>query len=318
MFSRFFLFTFIIYGGLLSGYFARKKGYVSEKWSKSVLKVLIVCVTPIIISFSLWASELSENIFLLTLPLIGAIICLFLIFPARLFAKFHKHNSAQTGSYLMSSMFSNIGYSWGGFLCLFFLGEKGLALAMVYSLYFSPMQYTLGFFLGRHYGINQRKGLYYNIKRSFADPLSFFPYLGMIIGVFLSIKGVIRPEIIGRINNLLVMGATFFCLFAVGLTIKFRYTKKYIKEYISISVVKFFISPVIALFLGWLFGYFYMLDRLPLKVLFIESFMPVAVTASIITNLFNTDQNLTNSCWLFTMIASFFMVPFIYVIINLF
>lgn len=316
MISKFVIFTFIIYGGLLSGYFAREKGYVSEEWSKTILKVLIICIAPAIISFSLWASELTKNIFLLTLPLVGAILSLSQMFPARLFSKFHKHNSAQTGSYLMSSIFSNVGYSWGGFLCLLFLGEEGFALSVLYALYMAPMTYTLGFFLGRHYGKNERKGFFYNLRQTITDPLSFFPYMGMIIGIILSMKGIIRPEILGKVNSLLVMAATFFTLFAIGLTVKFKLMKGFIKEYISISILKFFISPAVALFLGCLFGYSHILNGLPLKVLFIESCMPVAITANIITNLFNTDQNLTNSCWLFTMVASFFMVPFIYVIVN--
>ena len=100
-------------------------------------------------------------------------------------------------------------------------------------------------------------------------------------------------------------------LFGVGLTLKFRKIKEFKRICFSISLMKFAYSPLIGLILAYAMGYSRILNKLPLKVVFIEASMPVAINVLILTNLFGLDKDLANSCWISTTLASIVIIPLI-------
>jgi predicted permease len=87
-----------------------------------------------------------------------------------------------------------------------------------------------------------------------------------------------------------------------------------VRHSLWISLIKFLLNPVISLFLVWVLGYFGMHSTLPLRVAFVESFMPTAILAVVLSKLFRLNEDLANASWILTTIL---MVPLIPVIIWL-
>lgn len=310
MFPRIIYSLLTVFGSLTVGYLARKGSHVNEERSSLIIKLGTIFISPWIFCFNFWALEKS-NISIITLPLVGALISTFSLVPARLLARFHHLGKREIGSYLSCAMFSNVGFTFGGFLCFALLGEKGYTLSLLYSLYMTPFFYTIGFYVARYYGVEGSQSLIKGLKATFAEPVSLCPIMGLIAGLGLNMAEISRPIIITSANRILIPVTTFLVLFGVGLTLKFRKIKEFKKVCFSISLMKFVYSPLIGLILAYAMGYSRILNKLPLKVVFIEASMPVAINVLILTNLFGLDKDLVNSCWISTTLASIVIIPLI-------
>lgn len=311
LFKIFFI-VFILFVPLGIGYWLKRRSLLSnpESTSSSIIIFLTKLVTPFILLFSFWKLDLSHiNIF--TLPLIGVVISTMSLIPAIFFARFHKLNHKQKGSFLTSAMFSNVGYTLGGFVAFVLYGEVGFGLTVLYCLYFKPYFYTVGFYIAEKHSKEQKIKIKDSLKKIFTEGIRLFPLLGLACGIILNLLSVPRPDFINLLNNFLIPTSTFGYMFAIGMTLKFRAIKKFKAPVFSMSFIKFIWSPLIGLAFAYLFGYHSIMGGLPLKIVLIEASMPVAITSLIIPGLFNLDQDLSNSCWLFT---TFLIIPLLLVL----
>lgn len=299
--------VFVLFIPLVIGYRIRKSGIWadSDSVSTSVIVYLTKLVAPLVILFAFWKLDLS-NIAIFTLPVIGIMVSTLALIPAGFFAKLHNLNHKQTGSFFTSAMFSNVGYTLGGFIAFVLYGEVGFGLTVLYCLYFRPYFYTIGFYIGENYSSKERVRIKNSLKKMFTEGIRLFPLLGVAGGVILSFLSVPRPEFIGLLNKFLIPVSTFGYMLAIGMTLKFRAVKKFKTPLLSMSFIKFIWSPVIGLSLAYLLGFHNIMDGLPLKIALIESCMPAAIASLIVPALFNLDQDLSNSLWLFT---TFLIIP---------
>ena len=317
MYSKFIFPFLLIWVALIGGYIVKRKGYLTEKLSNPIIKTVILFGQPIIICLAFWVVRIP-NIHILTLPLVGLVLSILLYLVGKIFSDFHKHNSKDKGAYLSCCMFSNIGLSLGGFICFLLFGEQGLGLAIFYSIYSSPLFYTVGFYIARFYAKSGERSWIKNLKSFFNDPLSIVPNVALIVGLILNFSNIARPQFFTLLNNILIPLTTFLYMFSIGLTIKFAKIKKYFNECLSISFLKFIINPIIGLSLAYLFVRINILDTLSLKVIFIESAMPVAISSLILSSLFKLNKDLTNSCWVFTTFITAPWISLIYWIMKAF
>lgn len=320
----------IIFGSLFFGYFIRKKGIISrpQEVSALIVKNTFRFISPIILCLSFWKLNLKD-LSIWTLPLVGLAISTILLILGKYFALLHKLTPKQTGSFITASMFSNIGYTLGGFLCFVLFGEIGLALAILYSLYYTPYFYTIGFYVAEYYGHERKtkikkslKGMFTPLDRKrltgFTEDIRLFPLIGLLLGVFLNLAKIHRPEFFSYVIKILVPTATFGYFSSIGLTFRFSTAKKFKKVCLSMSIIKFVISPIIGLGLAYLMGYHKMLDALPMKIVLIESCMPVALSALLLTVFFDIDRDLSNACWLVTTFMMLLVIPVLINILLLF
>lgn len=150
------------------------------------------------------------------------------------------------------------------------------------------------------------------------DPFFYVGVGSVLIGLFLNLSTLQRPQIYASINEILIPLTTFILLFSVGLTFKLSRVTKYIKECLLISLVKFLIVPATILIITLLLGYQHISDGLPLKVSIILSAMPVAFNSVIVANIYNLNIDLVNSCWIFTTFAVLLVLPIILFVVGLF
>ena len=119
------------------------------------------------------------------------------------------------------------------------------------------------------------------------------------------------------IVKLRVGSKLFETMVDLDLAMKFRKVKKYIKECVTISIIKFILMPIIISSIAILLGYDIFEGGLPLKVAIILSSMPVAFTAMVPVSIYDLNLDLANSCWLVTTMGLFIVVPLLSYIIRL-
>ncbi len=315
---RTFYVLLILFLPLTAGYGLRKKNLIlkPELISIRLIVFLTKAVTPFVVLFSFWKLELtSAKIF--TLPLAGMAISTLALAPAFFFVKVHGLNRKQAGSYLTSAMFSNIGYTLGGFIAFVLYGEAGFGLTVLYCLYFKPFYYTIGFYIAENYSSKKGVKIKDNLKKVFTDGIRLFPLLGLAGGIGLNLLGVPRPGFIQQLNGFLIPATTFIYMFAIGMTLKLRAVKRFKVPVLSMSVIKFIWSPLIGLAIAYFLGYRFIMGGLLFKVALIESFMPSAITSLMLPALFNLDQDLSNSCWIFTTLLLIPLLPVMFWILSL-
>ncbi|OIO39736.1 MAG: hypothetical protein AUJ75_00950 [Candidatus Omnitrophica bacterium CG1_02_49_10] len=303
------------FGGLALGYIFKLKGYLQGEWPNHIMRYVVMFISPVIMCISFWKLHIP-NIKILTLPLVGLSVTLLSIPPAIFISSKYKLTRRQKGSVVTTAMFSNIGYTMGGFLAFVLLGEKAFNLTILYILYYSPFFYIVGFYMAERYGLSGKNLIGEIIRKTFTQGIRLMPLLGLFIGGILSLSGVERPAIFYRINSILVPAATFAILFAAGLNLRLSKIPQRLGICLWMSFIKFVYSPALALLLAYLLGYGAIDGGLPLKVVFIESSMPVAVSSLMLPSMFNLDQDISNFVWLFTTILLIPIIPVIALILR--
>ena len=110
---------------------------------------------------------------------------------------------------------------------------------------------------------------------------------------------------------------TILLLISIGMAMKFRKVGAYLRECVSISLIKFILVPVLASVPAYFLGYGRIQNGLPLKVVIILSAMPVAFNALIPPSIYNLDLDLANSCWFFTTALLVVVLPVLLMVTNM-
>jgi hypothetical protein len=110
---------------------------------------------------------------------------------------------------------------------------------------------------------------------------------------------------------------TLLLLVSIGMAMKFRKIGAYLRECLSISLIKFILVPVLVCLPAYFLGYGSIQNGLPLKVVLILSSMPVAFNALIPPSIYNLDLDLANSCWFFTTAMLVVILPVQIMIVNM-
>ncbi|MBM4084277.1 MAG: hypothetical protein FJ272_05765, partial [Planctomycetes bacterium] len=151
MVTKFLTFTFLIYGTLLLAAAARARGLVREEVSARLMRFAILFLESSVAVLSFWVLDLSQPRLVVLTPLVAALVSLACFGLGRGLSRLHEHQPKSAGSYVACSMFSNVGLTLGGFLCFMLLGEQGLSVALLYSAYFIPFFFSVGFGVARSY-----------------------------------------------------------------------------------------------------------------------------------------------------------------------
>lgn len=320
-----FIYSFaIIFMGLLLGYVAQilvRRGHLELKMPVDDLrqilqKAALLFVNPIAILGAVWIVNL-RNATLIALPFIG--LFTFLIGGALAVAasRLLDLESKKTGALFGCGFFTNIG-AIGTLVCYIFLGEAGFALVAIYKLFEELAYYGIGFPIAKYFSSSRHdvpaRGLLKHLAR---DPYIIVALSAITIGGLLNIAGVQRPDVYKTIISVFVPLLTMLLLISIGMAMKFRKIGTYLRECLSISLIKFVLVPVLVSLPAYFLGYGDIQNGLPLKVVLILSSMPVAFNALIPPSIYNLDLDLANSCWFFTTALLVIVLPVLLLIINL-
>jgi hypothetical protein len=137
------------------------------------------------------------------------------------------------------------------------------------------------------------------------------------LGGLLNLSDVQRPEFYATITSVFVPIMTVLLMTSIGMAMKFHKIGSYLRECLSISLIKFVLVPVLVSLPAYFLGYGDIQNGLPLKVVLILSSMPVAFNALIPPSIYNLDLDLANSCWFFTTALLVVVLPVLLLVINL-
>ncbi len=284
---------------------------------KLLQKTALLFVNPVAIMGAIWVVNI-QDIKIATLPFIGLFALLLGGVLALGFARVIKLPPYQTGAMYGCGSFTNIG-SIGALICFVYLGETGFALVPIYKIFEELSYYAIGFPIARYYSdTEQEETPLSRIKNMGRDPFIIVALSSIIMGGFFNAANIDRPLILGTIVSLFVPLGTILLLTSIGLAMRFRRVRDYLKVCISISVIKFLLVPLLTFSLAYLIGLGEMDNGLPLKVVLILSSMPVAFNALIPPSIYDLDLDLANSCWFFTTALLAIVLPVLLYIINLF
>ena len=300
----------VIIGALVAGYLARRSERFPADCSGGITRSAMSYLQPIPLMLMIWGLE-PPGWQTSLLPFFSAALIL-LIWPVSwLFARLLRLDARGTGSFVIISMFSNVGLTYGAFVCYILLGELGAALGLIYCLAFSPLFYTVGFFIGRRYGTEGGQGIAAIIRDTWRDPQTRNPLLGFTLGGVMNLVGLPRPELAAPLLDILIPGTTAVFLFAIGLSLSLASVVRQTRACLALGLIKFVICPAMAMGLAWLIGLGRGVAQPVLQVLFIESATPVAIMALIVPQIFDLDKDLANAGWLTTNLAAIGLAFFV-------
>jgi predicted permease len=220
------------------------------------------------------------------------------------------HQSAR-GAFVVSSMFSNVGSTMGGFLCLLYLGDKGLIVSQLYLLSSIPYYFTAVFTVARGFAGGERRTVWQALRANFSDPIAALPLTGMAVGLSLGLAGVPLPIALEIPRRVFVFVAVIMFALSFGLTAQVRLMVKRIRDYLAILPVKFVVAPLAGLAFVLVAGYSLTSNPLAFKVVIIQSMMPVAIWSVVAAKLFRLDDHLALGAWIFTTLSLSPLVPLI-------
>ncbi|KMK76130.1 AEC family transporter [Alkalihalobacillus pseudalcaliphilus] len=319
---KFILAIAIIIGGLLVGrllrLFIQKNGQSSripfDKMIQKMIPFVLLGINPIILLAAFWIVEIEEMKFLL-LPVLGIFALIIGGALAILSSRLLRHQPVQTGAMFVSGSFSNWG-AFGMLFCFLLLGEMGLAFAAMVRLFEELFYYTVCFPVAKGYGPNAKQDQAPSrFKKIVTDPFILVTFSAISIGAILNFSGIVRPELVGNLNEFLVPLASFLLVVPLGFTMKVNSVRKYYKEGLIISSIKFISVPIITVSAAWLLGLGAYQDGLLIYVLLILSAMPPAVMSLVPAQLYKLDIELANANWIVSTSMLLVVLPILYLLI---
>ncbi|MFO7946229.1 MAG: AEC family transporter [Armatimonadota bacterium] len=306
----------VILGGLIIGYTLRKSGRLPEQASTPLNEFVLTYIQPFVIALALWSME-PPDLQTLALPIfdIALILCLW---PAGiLISRLIRMDRPSRGSFVLMTMFSNVGFTYGTFLAYVAIGPQGAALGALYCVSFLPVLFTVGFFVARRHAPGSHAGALEALKDLVTDSHTRNPMVGIAAGLLLSFVGIGAPAASGFTIDILMPLTTALFLVAIGLGLRLSAVRDYWRECTLLHGARFLVSPAIGLALAFAFGYWQMADHDLLKVVFIQSATPAAIMAVMVADIFDLNKGLAGALWITTNVTSIFLAPVILYIASL-
>jgi predicted permease len=268
----------IILFGLLSGYCVQilaQRGRLHlpmsiDELRKLLQKIALLFINPVAIIGAIWVVSI-QNVRLAALPFIGLFALISGGVLAWAAAQLLSLEPRKTGAMFGCGSFTNIG-SIGALVCFVFLGENGFALVPIYKLFEELSYYTVGFPIAKYYSSsNKNEHISQRLKGLAWDPFIIVALSSILLGGLLNLSGTIRPAIFKSIVAVCVPSGTILLLASIGLAFKFKRVRHYLKECVTVSLIKFALVPAIAVSLAHFIGFGSIDNGLPLKVVVILS-----------------------------------------------
>ncbi|GIX43232.1 MAG: hypothetical protein KatS3mg129_2965 [Leptospiraceae bacterium] len=309
------IFPFVI------GFFIKEKLKL-EEWQKKqlserMLRINLIYFEPFIIIW--YIGKLEFNLSTLYLPIGG----LFLVFLGFLFGYLLSipYSLRNRITLIVNTSLANHGYTMGGIICYFILGEKGLSKALIFISYF--YFYLYGFL----FPWIQKKQNYYIKNQSFSikqkiKDYRLFPLYGLILGILIFIFQLPLPQsfYLSYIIQIMVYISIIIYYFSLGINLEFKKLSLRKNNIVKkILLIKFIIIPLITFIVLKIIPE-NLLSLFDKKVIFIMSFMPGAVYSIVSSIIFNLNIQLTIQIFVWSTITFLIgILPLLYLfLIKLF
>jgi len=274
-----------------AGHIARQRGWMRESSAGPLMfRLVVLCWAPASM-LVLWQLPLQWN--LICLPVIGALVPVALAPVGLGLARLGRLDRIDTGTFLCTVGTSNIGFTMGGFVCYCLFGMEGLGYAQLYACSWTLPYVGFYYSVARRFGEEAAVDLRF-VLRTLLDRRSL-PVLAALVGVTLNLSGVPMPAWIKtwRILDTWIILTVLLSFAIMGLQLHFSNLGDRKRLQAMLAGVKFCVAPLVA----WMLvsAAQKLLPPLPLlarQVVIVQSFMPTAIYAVVIANLFHLNARL--------------------------
>lgn len=138
----------------------------------------------------------------------------------------------------------------------------------VHKLFEEVSYYSIGFPIAKYYSVAKENdgSEATRLNGLLRDPFILVAVSSLILGTLLNLSGIERPAFYDLVNSVLVPLATILLLTSIGLALRFSRIGDYMRECVSVSLIKFVLVPVLIFMLARTLGFGSMEGALPLKV----------------------------------------------------
>ena len=296
---------------LAIGYTARRRGWMREQLSRPIhLHTVIWTWSPVML-FSLWHLRIDTQ--LLTVMAIQVVVMLAAWGLMAVLGRLIGCGRDQIGVMILAAVISNQGFSLGSFLCYRVLDPPRDALGYASAYLGAQIIVTVLVFyaVAQHYAGEHRQPLGRLIARGlFGLPAA--PLYCAAAGIGLSLGDVPYPD--QFVERSYILEICFIAGAAggyggIGLRLRLGDSIRYLRHHVVLAVTKFIALPALTIGLMLALGFTVAhLNPLPFDVLMIESAMPAALAAVMISNMFGLDARLASVVWLWNTLL-FCVVP---------
>jgi predicted permease len=296
---------------VIVGFMLRRLSTLDAKIMDRIMLLQLFLLLPISTALSFWVVSIEP--FLLGLPFIGALMILLPGAMGLSYLRLRFQDPLEQGSFLLSVMLANRGVV-GAISVFIIFGETGYAYAQLTMMLAPPIVYLLCFQLAQHFS---RIGTHNNIDRMsfkslFLHPRQL-PLLGIILGLVLNICKIPRPKPLGLALPFLIHIGAWLFLVPIGYSFNPARIRPYIFKIWDILIIRHILTPGLIAMIGYLVGY----RGTALSCLVVLSGSPVAITAVVVSKLFDLKTDLASSG--FIMSTSFYLClvfPMYYLLIR--
>jgi predicted permease len=305
---------------LALGYLSRRLGLLHDEHARRITATSVSYLLPIAVIFAFWSLR-PQGWETLALPAISILLPLLLLPVAALAGRFWFREPESFSPWVICSMFSNQGFTYGAFLCYVLLDTQGVALATLWTIPFTPMIYLVGFYLASRWS-QAEASPWQRLRYEFSQPYGRNPLIGIGLGLVLfglryvpesfPLADSLRagpPEWSRWFVDLAVPTLTMMQLYAIGVTLRLSQVRSYWRVVVAQHGMKYLVQPALGLLLALLFGLFAP-DKAELRqVVLIECLTPVAIMSLIIAQIMRLNLGLANSLWITTNLFSIAAAP---------
>ncbi len=258
---------------------------LSQISGKLVLLNLTLFEPPLVL-WSIWGLSLHKELAVLPAAGLVMVVCGFLL--GRAVESWLTPNLIYRKAFVISASLANHGFTMGGAICYLVIGEKGLALASIFILYFIPYTFLFIFFYAGMGG-DRRPFTFWKLL-NFLVNIRNMPLFAALLAMLFAALGVERPAFAFPMMPVLSLSIGLY-YFTLGTNFDVGDLNPIRKEHGLLAGIKFLIIPLLT---------FSALRHLALdaeieQVIRIQSFMPAAVYSVVTSVLFHLDTRLTSS-----------------------
>ena len=302
----------------LAGFYLKKKLQLNQtekkQLSERMIKINLLFFEPIIIIWFIGKLKYSPTTFYL--PFSG----LFLVFLGFLVGYLFSYNLSPRNriTIVVNTSLANHGYTMGGIICYFLLGEEGLSKALIFISYFYLYLYGFIFpWIRWKLPSNYKNQTYLSLKQKLLD-YRLFPLYGLMIALILFIFQIPLPEnqfLSFMVQTIVYISIVIYYL-ALGINLELKKLFYWNKPILFVLGIKFIVVPLITLIVLWLIPseFLSLFDK---KIVLIMSFMPGAVYSIVSSIIFNLNTRFSVQIFvLSTLIFLAMILPILYLTLT--
>lgn len=301
----------------LAGYLARRRGWLPESASRSIMTVVTIAGYPVLGFMTIWKIQLHATD--IWLPTLGFVQAGVLAVAALVMARTAKLPRPDRGLFGLCCTGGNHGITMAGFVVFLLFGEEGLGHSNVLALYTFLNLVVVMYPVAKHYTPDAQKR---PLLHLFTSSLIDFRSMGLLVcaaALVLNLCGVRRPEAIARWH---VVDAWVYILIvaayvSIGLRLHLGDVWRLRRMIAGVLAVRHILAPLLGvglLLLTWLSPW--PMEGDIAKIFLIQSSVSVAVMCPVVANMFHIRPR--EASVIFVVSSAFYLVVLLPLVCRIF